>query len=568
MIAAVYARKSTEQSGISDEQKSVARQIDHARQYAKRKGWTVPDDCIFVDDGISGAEFAKRPGFLRLMNALPRPRFEVLVMSEESRLGREAIETAYALKQLIQAGVRVFFYLEDRERTFDSPMDKLLTSVVAFNDEMERVKSSQRVTDTMHRKARAGHVCGGRTFGYDNVEVLGPDGKRSHVVRRINEREADVVRRIFEMCAAGLGLTQITKTLNAERAIAPRPQRGRPTAWVSSSVRAVLLRTLYRGEIVWNQTRKRDTWGRVHQHARPVEDRVHVPAPELQIVSPELWAAAHRERHCRLAQYANGSRNTRTSSYLLSGFARCAGCGGGFASHGRMHGKHRVMFYACTSHWKRGPVVCGNGLVGRMDLLDAEVLATLESDILRPSIVEGAIAGALDALRTARQDETREMLRRQIAEAQVETERLTEAIQRGGPVDALVVLVDRLRAVKAGRFDLESQLARARTITAPAVAAGLDRRLRAKLTDWRGLLTRNVDSARDVLRALLVEPLRFTPLTDGRRRAYQFDGVIALDRLVSGVIELPTLTGVASPSGILRLRPEQIGGIMRPRRAA
>jgi hypothetical protein len=32
-----------------------------------------------------------------------------------SRLGREAIETAYALKQLEQAGVREFFYFEDRE---------------------------------------------------------------------------------------------------------------------------------------------------------------------------------------------------------------------------------------------------------------------------------------------------------------------------------------------------------------------------------------------------------------------------------------------------------------------
>lgn len=43
------------------------------------------------------------------MNALkPRPRFQVLVMSEEGRLGRESIETAYALKQLVTGGVRVF----------------------------------------------------------------------------------------------------------------------------------------------------------------------------------------------------------------------------------------------------------------------------------------------------------------------------------------------------------------------------------------------------------------------------------------------------------------------------
>ena len=117
--AAIYARKSTEQTGVADEQKSVARQVEHARQYATLKGWTVDESAIFVDDGISGTEFAGRPGFVRLMNALkPRPPFQVLVMSEESRLGREAIETAYALKQLVQAGRQgVFFTLRtDRNR--------------------------------------------------------------------------------------------------------------------------------------------------------------------------------------------------------------------------------------------------------------------------------------------------------------------------------------------------------------------------------------------------------------------------------------------------------------------
>ena len=82
MLACLYARKSTEQTGVADEQKSVARQIEHARQYAERKGWTVADEHVYVDDGICGAEFANRPGFLRLMNALkPRPPFQVLVMS-------------------------------------------------------------------------------------------------------------------------------------------------------------------------------------------------------------------------------------------------------------------------------------------------------------------------------------------------------------------------------------------------------------------------------------------------------------------------------------------------------
>ena len=182
MTAAIYARKSTDQNGVADEAKSVTRQIEQAKAYAKRKGWTVADEQVYVDDGISGAEFANRPGFLRLMNALkPQPPFEVLIMSEESRLGRESIETAYALKQLVQAGVRVFFYLEDHERTLDSPTDKIMLSLTAFADELEREKARQRTYDAMQRKARAGQVTGGAVFGYRNREVVGGDGRRSHV---------------------------------------------------------------------------------------------------------------------------------------------------------------------------------------------------------------------------------------------------------------------------------------------------------------------------------------------------------------------------------------------------
>ena len=86
MIAAIYARKSTDQHDVADEDRSITRQVDHARAYAVGKGWTVVDEHLYVDDGVSGAEFTNRPGFLRLMNALkPAPPFQVLIMSEESR---------------------------------------------------------------------------------------------------------------------------------------------------------------------------------------------------------------------------------------------------------------------------------------------------------------------------------------------------------------------------------------------------------------------------------------------------------------------------------------------------
>ena len=243
MIAAVYARKSTEQSGISEEAKSVTRQIEHAKLYALRRGCTVGDEYVYSDDGISGAEFSKRPGFLRLMNALkPRPPFQALIMSEESRLGREAIETAYTLKQIITAGVRVFFYLEDRERTLESPTDKLMLSVTTFADELEREKGRQRTTDAMRQRAKAGHVTGGRIFGYDNREERSPEGKRLWVQRVINEGEAAVGRQIFEQCARGIGLRRIAHDLNARGLPSPRPSKGGPRGWSPSTVRDVLHR--------------------------------------------------------------------------------------------------------------------------------------------------------------------------------------------------------------------------------------------------------------------------------------------------------------------------------------
>jgi DNA invertase Pin-like site-specific DNA recombinase len=152
MTAAIYARKSTEQNGISDEEKFVTRQIDHAREYATRKGWTVSDAHLYVDDGISGAESDKRPGYMRLLRDLkPKPKYQVLVMSEESRLGRQGIDTLVALKQIIKAGVRVFFYLEDREAALGSFSDNTMAFLRAEVAAEARREAARRTYDAMRR---------------------------------------------------------------------------------------------------------------------------------------------------------------------------------------------------------------------------------------------------------------------------------------------------------------------------------------------------------------------------------------------------------------------------------
>ena len=70
MIAALSARKSTDDSDRNAEARSTQRQIDSATAYAKAKGWTVDPHYIFVDENTSGAEWKHRPGFNALLATL------------------------------------------------------------------------------------------------------------------------------------------------------------------------------------------------------------------------------------------------------------------------------------------------------------------------------------------------------------------------------------------------------------------------------------------------------------------------------------------------------------------
>src|SRR5215467_12920411 len=73
MIAAIYARKSTDDSDRNAEARSTRRQIESGTAYATAKGWTVDPRYIFVDENISGAEWKHRPGFNALLAAGERP---------------------------------------------------------------------------------------------------------------------------------------------------------------------------------------------------------------------------------------------------------------------------------------------------------------------------------------------------------------------------------------------------------------------------------------------------------------------------------------------------------------
>ncbi len=368
MRAAIYSRKSTAQDGVDDTDLSVQRQEDSARAFAAAKGWTVLDGHVYADKGISGAAapatLREKARMLAAIMAVGGPPFEVLITQAPDRLSRRDGDESFAeLKAIARAGVEIWFYADGSRFTFGDFASNTLGFLRGEFAAEYRRAIAVKTSEAMRRKFQRGHVVGGRTFGYDNCcsacARLLPSGaerccKDGHTVRRINPAEAAVVREIHERSARGEGLTRITKALNAAGAVTPRAQQGRPHAWATSSVRAVLHRTAYSSDDVYGKTKKRDVFGAVHQTPRPASEWQHRTDPSLRIISDELWSRAHDRLAERQRKHTGGRGRQRDldSHYLLSGFARCGTCNGGLAHHSRQHGSQRARtsYYGCTSY--------------------------------------------------------------------------------------------------------------------------------------------------------------------------------------------------------------------------
>src|SRR5438445_1686717 len=146
--AAVYARKSNDDGGRSAEIKSTAVQIADCTAYAKKHGYTVDAKHIFKDDGVSGKLFgAERPGLHALLTALQAPRrpFDVLLVTEQQRIGRDTVLTLKTIVDLQNAGVRIFAVRDNREIDLESSdgMGGIQEFIAAWSGAAERQKAGQ-----------------------------------------------------------------------------------------------------------------------------------------------------------------------------------------------------------------------------------------------------------------------------------------------------------------------------------------------------------------------------------------------------------------------------------------
>lgn len=503
MNAAIYARKSTREEGKTEEEKSVTRQRDHALDYAKKKGWTVPPECIWVEPKEISGGTLERPALNALRKALrPKPKFQKLIVMDKDRLSRDLSDGLMLLNEVHRAGVEIWEYLHDKPVRLGTPTEKLVEAVQLFGGEQERFQIGLRTKDALRKKREADYAIGPAPYGWKNNKVIVND-KHQHSTREQVPEQAKVIKRMAELYVGGMSQRKIAHLLNDKNCSAPVPrEKGRVQAWTGHTVRSILLRasteTLL-GDRLWQRVQE--------QFSR---------SPALPKNHP--------------------SRLGRTEGkYLLSGAAVCGQCGGSLVSLSNWG-------YQCGNFHQRGLKACKNDLTMPQQIVDNAVLAMIEREVFpTPEHVVAIINGATrDTLKVTKKTPD---LTKELAKVEAELAKYVAMVAKIGDDDALAAEITKRKTRKAEIVaDLQVE-------KKPVKIDGntIKREVAKTVEQWKERLTNG--QKRSVLHSLLRSKLTFTPREDNGRPFYEFTGEGNFSPILEGVTSAKGLQSGPPPYG-------------------
>lgn len=198
---AAYCRVS---SDSSDQLHSFAAQIKYYSEYCKRYPEYKFVD-IYADEGITGTSMEKRDDFRRMLRDCKKGLIDRIIVKSMSRFARNTEEMLTALRALEQMEVSVYFEEQGLDtKSMNSEMFATFPGMVA---QQESVSISQNMRWSYKKRMESGEFnCCAPAYGFDLI-----NGKLV-----INETEAAVIRRIFDLYLQGIGMQTIANILNNE----------------------------------------------------------------------------------------------------------------------------------------------------------------------------------------------------------------------------------------------------------------------------------------------------------------------------------------------------------------
>ena len=315
----LYMRLSRE-DGDKEESSSVTNQREMLKRYvSEQENFFIVKE--YVDDGYTGTNF-DRPGFKQMIEDIEAGIIDTVITKDLSRLGRERLGVGhYTEIYFPEHNVRYIALLDNIDTYMDAGMNDMAPFKGVINDMYVR-DISKKIRSSLIERKKAGNFLGVTApYGYKKD----PNNK-FHLV--INEKEAEVVKRVFRLYLEGNGLTKIAQILTKDGVPVPGESRNigktRKTAlyssWKQTTIRRILDNRVYLGELVQFKRRK------INYKSKR---RITVPEEERYICKGTHEAIIDEEDFNTVQNILKKNKSFKGTKhdYLFKGLLFCSECG-------------------------------------------------------------------------------------------------------------------------------------------------------------------------------------------------------------------------------------------------
>lgn len=334
--AAIYCRVSTYDQAQGTFS-SLDAQVSSLTDYCNAKGWSI---YKVYRDTKSGKSL-NREKIQELLSDAEDQKFDVILSTKLDRLSRN---------------MRDFFELDDRLRKLDvdmvittqnidttTPGGRAMRNMLLVFAEFEREMIGQRTREKLYNQAQKGYWGGGFTpLGYDSVDKK----------LIVNEEEAKIVRRIYNMYTDGNSVMKIADILNRE-GFKPKERKIKGkikySTYNKNSILRILKSKIYLGLISLKVSKLN---GKVLQ-LPIVEEFKGLHAP---IIDPALYKTVNDS--LAIAK-TNKFQDYNQSELILLQRMICGFCGSAMTTtFATKPDGRRIYGYKCSSKSKKGAGAC------------------------------------------------------------------------------------------------------------------------------------------------------------------------------------------------------------------
>ncbi len=376
-LIAIYCRVSTEEQ--SENGYSIDEQERLLEEWCKKMGYVIYK--CYSDRGISGKNIKDRPALKELLSDAKEGKFDMVISWKINRVSRKLEDVLKIVNILEKNNITFKSYSEPFET--DTPAGRMQFQMMALIGEFERGTIAQNVKMGMIAKAKTGNWCGGRVLGYDLVPNNSPEEeKKGKNKLEINEKEAKIVRFIFNEYSKGKGYKAITNQINK---LGYKTKKGNDFS--VGSIRDILTNPVYIGEIRYNV---RQNWS--EKRRRNINPNpIRVKGKHEAIIDRELWDKV------QLILESKKGKPSRIydGEYPLTGILRCPKCGAGMVisrtTNTLADGTKKRIAYYCCGNWKnKGTSVCNSNTI-RVDKANEYVFKKIEELVSNEAMIKAVV---------------------------------------------------------------------------------------------------------------------------------------------------------------------------------